>query len=330
LQADQRFPRQKTLPRSGEAGGGKDGECVDFDYESLKVLEAVVRTGSFEQAAKLLNVTQSAVSQRIKQLEERVGSLLIVRGRPCVPTEDGLLLCQHIDQVTLLQHELRDRMGGPKGNTRAAVSIRIAVNNDSLATWFAKVLKRAGEELNLRLEVIPDDQEFTEERLRSGEALAVVTTNEKAIPGCHLVSLGEMEYVGIASPAFVAAHMPGTITLEQVARAPAIRYDQKDTLPEQWMRASFGEALPIAAHIIPSYEGNLRCALDSVGWAIMPTMTVGPMIRDGTLIDLAPGRAVPMQLQWQYRTQSSTILLKLSDIVRDVAASEFATGSREG
>lgn len=296
---------------------------MDFDYESLKVLEAVVRTGSFEQAAKSLNVTQSAVSQRIKQLEERVGSLLIVRGRPCVPSEDGLLLCQHIDQVTLLQHELRDRMGGPKGNTKAVVSIRIAVNNDSLATWFAKVLKRAGDEMNLRLEVIPDDQDFTEERLRSGEALAVVTTNEKAIPGCHLVSLGEMDYVGVATPAFVRQHMPDGVTLEALASAPAIRYDQKDTLPEQWMRLGLGDVRPIAAHIVPSYEGHLRCALDSVGWAIMPTITVGPLIAAGDLVDLAPGRAVPMQLQWQYRTQSSTILLKLSDIVRDVAAVEF-------
>ncbi|MEO8529908.1 MAG: LysR family transcriptional regulator, partial [Deltaproteobacteria bacterium] len=118
---------------------------MDFDYESLRVLEAVVRTGSFEHASKLLNVTQSAVSQRIKQLEERVGSLLIVRGRPCVPTEDGMLLCQHVDQVTLLQHEMRERMEGATGKQRIAANVKIAVNNDSLATWFAKVMKRAGD-----------------------------------------------------------------------------------------------------------------------------------------------------------------------------------------
>ena len=296
---------------------------MEFDYDSLRVLEAVVRTGSFEHAAKLLNVTQSAVSQRIKQLEERVGSLLVVRGRPCVPTEDGLLLCQHIDQVTLLQHELRDRMGGPMGGSRA-INLRIAVNNDSLATWFARVLRRAGDELNLRLEVIPDDQDFTEERLRSGDALAVITTNQHAIPGCHIQPLGLMEYIGVASPIFVEEHLTRGITLATVSAAPAISFDQKDTLPEQWLKTAFGSTMPISAHRVPSYEGHLQCALEGVGWAIMPVMSVFDLIKEGKLVDLVPGSRVALSLQWQYRTQSSTILVRLSEIVAEVAAQELA------
>ena len=149
------------------------------------------RTGSFEAAATSLNVTQSAVSQRIKQLEEKVGSILVQRGRPCVATDDGLLLCQHVEQVTLLQHELSDLLAARGAGTgSAAVSIRIAVNSDSLATWFPEVIQRALDELNLLLEIIPDDQEFTEERLRSGDALAIVTSNNKPIPGCMTVPLG--------------------------------------------------------------------------------------------------------------------------------------------
>ena len=83
--------------------------AMEFDYDSLNVLSAVVRTGSFEAAAKALNVTQSAVSQRIKQLEEKVGSVLIQRGRPCVATDDGLLLCQHIEQVARHAHPQQSR-----------------------------------------------------------------------------------------------------------------------------------------------------------------------------------------------------------------------------
>lgn len=298
-------------------------QAVDFDYESLRVLEAVVRTGSFEHASKLLNVTQSAVSQRIKQLEERVGSLLIVRGRPCVATEDGMLLCQHVDQVTLLQHELRDRMQGVTGGPRVAANVKIAVNNDSLATWFAKVMKRAGEELNLRLEVIPDDQDFTEERLRSGEALAVVTTNDQAIPGCHLLPLGAMTYICVASPAFAAQYFKAGMTLESVAAAPAIIFDRKDTLPAQWLRAAFGATHALSAHNVPSYEGHMRCCLESVGWAVMPTLSVLPLVRSGELVELVPGSRVPVTLQWQFRTQSSNLLVRLSDIVAEVAAKEL-------
>jgi LysR family transcriptional regulator (chromosome initiation inhibitor) len=297
---------------------------LEFDYDSLRVLEAVVRTGSFEHAAKALHVTQSAVSQRIRQLEERVGSLLIVRGRPCVPTEDGLLLCQHIDQVTLLQHELREQMGGPTGTTRAQVSLRIAVNSDSLATWFAKVLRRAGDEMNLRLEVIPDDQDFTEERLRSGEALAVITTSEKPIPGCHLIALGRMEYLAVAAPEFVERHFSKGVNLPAVAAAPAISFDQKDTLPAQWMRAAFNASAPISSHRVPSYEGHLRCALVGAGWAIMPRITVAPLVAEGRLVELVQDTTVPMSLQWQYRTQSSTILTRLTEIVSEVATRELS------
>lgn len=47
---------------------------------------AVIEETSFERAAKRLSVTPSAISQRIKQLEERVGQLLVVRQSPCKPT----------------------------------------------------------------------------------------------------------------------------------------------------------------------------------------------------------------------------------------------------
>lgn len=196
-------------------------KIMDFDYDSLNVLSAVVRTGSFEAAAKALNVTQSAVSQRIKQLEEKVGSVLIQRGRPCVATDDGLLLCQHIEQVALLRHEVTEQLasrGSSEGST--AVSIRIAVNSDSLATWFPSVISRAATELNLRLEIVPDDQEFTEERLRSGDVLAIVTSSDTPIPGCRIVALGAMEYMAVASTEYAETYLSGTRSVQTVAAAP--------------------------------------------------------------------------------------------------------------
>ncbi|WP_176328162.1 LysR family transcriptional regulator, partial [Burkholderia vietnamiensis] len=57
-----------------------------LDYPLLEALAAVIRHGSFERAARDLNVSPSAVSQRVKLLEERVGSVLVKRGQPCVAT----------------------------------------------------------------------------------------------------------------------------------------------------------------------------------------------------------------------------------------------------
>ena len=300
---------------------------MDLDYDALRILEAVIRSGSFEAAARLYNVTQSAVSQRMKQLEERTGSVLIVRGRPCVPTEDGLLLCQHFEQVMLLEHELMQRMGDPTTmDGRRAAKIRVSVNSDSLATWFPEVLERASRELDLILEVIPDDQEFTEDRLKNGDALAVVTSHENTIPGATLTRLGTMEYLAVASPDFFATHFRADgVSLQTLSGAPTILFDRKDTLPEQWMENAFGDSVALPAHLIPSYEGLLRCCLIGVGWIMMPELTVGPLIAEGELIALNPEVTVSVPLCWQTRTQSSTLLLDLTSIVEDVAKVTFSS-----
>lgn len=294
---------------------------MDFDYDSLVVLAAVIRTGSFDAAAKSLNVTQSAVSQRIKQLEEKVGSILVQRGRPCVATEDGMLLCQHHEQIELLRHELGQQLSMTGGGRRSAgIKVRIAVNSDSLATWFPSVVKRAAADLGLWLEVIPDDQEFTEERLRSGDALAVVTTSDASIAGCMAIPIGEMDYLAVAEPDFAGRYFGDGVSSRSLSAAPAIRFDRKDSLPQQWMSQAVGEALTVAHHDIPSYEGHLLCCQQGIGWAMMPSLTVGPLVERGQLVELIPGERITMPLFWQTRSQASTILKELSNVVAEVAA----------
>ncbi|MFT8795431.1 MAG: LysR family transcriptional regulator, partial [Acetobacter orientalis] len=64
-----------------------------LDYAALTAVSAVIREGSFEGAARLMGLTASAVSQRVRGYEERLGSLLIIRGSPCLPTDLGRSLC---------------------------------------------------------------------------------------------------------------------------------------------------------------------------------------------------------------------------------------------
>ena len=290
---------------------------MDIDYDALAVLSAVVRTGSFESAAKSLNVTQSAVSQRIKQLEDKVGSVLVIRGRPCLATEDGLILCQHIEQVTLLRHEVSEQLSGTSGQSTG--NVRIAVNSDSLATWFPEVVERAAKDLNLRLDIVPDDQEFTEDRLRSGDALAIVTSSNNPVPGCKIFPLGDMEYLAVAAPDFAQQHFPEGTTLAAVATAPSIRFDRKDNLPLQWLEAAFGDVARLSSHNIPSYESHLICSQRGIGWAMMPGESVLPLIASGDLVELVPDVRVKVPLFWHSRSQSSGVLHHLSDIVMEVS-----------
>lgn len=293
------------------------GLKMNYDYDSLAFLSAVVRTGGFDTASKSLGVTQSAVSQRIKQLEDAVGSVLIVRGRPCVASDDGLLLCQHFDQITIMRHELKEQLLGRAEKKKG--SVRIAVNSDSLATWFPDVAKRAAGELNLLLDVVPDDQEFTEDRLRSGDAIAIVTSSDTPVPGCKVYSLGEMEYLAVASASYVEKYLADGPTTKSLSESPSIRFDLKDSLPLQWMELAFGKTADLSSHFIPSYEGHLICCQRGIGWVMMPFEAVAPGITSGELVEIMPNARLRTPLFWHTRSKSSEVLQRLSSIVRNVA-----------
>lgn len=293
---------------------------MQYEYPLLEALAAIVREGSFEAAARALNISQSAVSQRVKLLEERTGVVLVVRGRPCVPTEFGQKLCRHLDQVHLLEHDLRQRLStiDDASSDQPAV-IRVAVNSDSLATWFPELIKEAGSKLNLTFDIIPDDQEHTAERLQSGEALAAVTTQSIPLPGCRRVALGLMEYVGAATPAFVAEHFPEGASLDALLTSPHIVFDRKDMLVHQWIINAFGAPARLRGHLVPSFSGYQACCLNGTGWGVVPRSSVQSCFEDGSLIELIPGASVIVPLYWQSTTPGSEIMKALSSTVAQVA-----------
>lgn len=154
-----------------------------LDYISIAALAAVIREGSFERAARMLNVTPSAVSQRIRLLEERVGCALVVRGQPCEATATGRRLCQHLDRVRLLEQELQGAVPNLDPDDKARVCLSIAVNADSLATWLTPVIAQFAASAPVLLDVAVDDQDHTAEWLRSGKVLAAVTGSDRQCPG---------------------------------------------------------------------------------------------------------------------------------------------------
>ena len=291
-----------------------------FEYPYIEALAAVVREGSFEAAARALSVTQSAVSQRVKLLEEKTGAVLIVRGRPCMATEYGQQLCRHVEQVQLLEHDLQKTLGVIDDPTRDAPAIiRIAVNSDSLATWFPEVIRRVGSELNLHFDIVPDDQDHTADRLRNGEALAAITTESRPLHGCQRIPLGSIEYLAVATPDYIAHHFAEGINFETVTRAPSLTFNRKDMLPQQWLLEAFGQSGPLRGHLLPSFSGHLACCLNGAGWGLMPRSSVRPYLENGKLEQLLPTATVDMPLHWQAGTQGSEIMRVLSSIVLSVA-----------
>lgn len=288
-----------------------------LDYAALNALATVVREGSFERAARALNVTPSAVSQRVKLLEERIGGALLVRGQPCVATEAGLQLCRHVERVGMLEHELRDALpllGAGEAGER--VTVRVAVNADSLATWFVGAAAAFSQQHGALLDLTVDDQDHTAERLRSGAVLAAVTALAQPVAGCNSEALGTMHYVAAASPAFVQSHFATGVGARTLARAPSLVFDRKDALQARWVRRICHREVETPRHWLPSPQAFVEAARAGMGWGMHPLSMVAQALRDGSLVELVPGSRLPVPLYWQQARAAPRLLARLGDCVR--------------
>lgn len=296
-----------------------------LDYPALRALACVVRTGSFEKAARLLNVTPSAVSQRVRQLEERVGTVLVERGQPCRATDKGAWLCRHMDQVGLLEAELFGRLPGlaGEGEGLARVTLPIATNADSLGTWFLPALARFTEGHDPLLDIAVDDQDHTADWLRRGQVLAAVTSLGDPVQGCRCVPLGALRYAATASPAFMARYFPGGVTPDAIARAPALTFNRKDRLQANWLRAVFGAEIAHPTHWLPSTQGFVEAASLGLSWCLNPLPLVRESLRTGRLVELVPGAFLDTPLFWQVSRLAAERLEPLTRAIRDVARREL-------
>ncbi len=292
-----------------------------LDYSSLWALAAVVREGSFERAARSLHVTPSAISQRIRLLEERVGCALVVRGQPCRATQTGRRLCQHVDRVRLLEHELHGELPAidPEGMTR--VRLPIAVNADSLATWFAPAVATFAAAAPVLMEVAVDDEAHTAEWLRSGAVLAAVTATARPATGCNSSPLGAMRYLAVASAALVARHFAHGVGAGSLSLAPSLVFNAKDDLQARWVRRLCHRHVELPRHTLPSTHAFVAAALAGMGWGLHPEAMIAPHLDSGALVELVPGSELQVPLHWQQARAASALLDGLTREVRLAARS---------
>ena len=292
-----------------------------LDYLSLFALVAVVREGSFERAARALHVTPSAVSQRIRLLEERVGCALVVRGQPCTATETGQRLCRHADHVQLLEHELQQALPALAAQGPSRVALPVAVNADSLATWFAPALADFAARTPVLMSVAVDDEGHTAEWLRNGSVLAAVTASEHPPAGCNSRPLGAMRYVAAASPSFVAHHFSAGVDADSLAVAPSLVFNPKDELQTRWVLRRCQRPVALPKHTLPSTTAFVTASLAGMGWGLHPQSLIATHLAEGALVELVPGTPLDVPLHWQQARAASAVL---DGLTRAVVASAGA------
>ena len=299
-----------------------------LDPDALECLAAIVEEGGFERAAQRLNITQSAVSQRLRSLESQAGTVLIVRSRPLRPTAAGHLLLKHTKQLRLLradlERDMRELAPSLLGGSREDERISIAINADSIATWAMGALQGVVQQ-GLPLEIITDDQDFTQDWLREGQVLGCVTTFKQALRGCKVVPLGAMNYVAVAAPAFARERLQGALTPHNFRKAPFIAFNRKDDMQTEFVGKAFGlKRVTLSQLFVPSSEGQVRAVLAGWGVSVVPELLVRGLLAQGQLVNLAPAHHLQIQLYWHCWNLQSEVLDTLSQALTHAASQALA------
>ncbi|WP_419786071.1 LysR family transcriptional regulator ArgP [Pseudodesulfovibrio sp.] len=266
-----------------------------LDYKLVEAFAAVVSEGGFDRAAGVLHVTQSAVSQRVKLLEDRSGCVLLVRSSPPKPTAAGRELLRHYRQVRWLEADL----SMAEGDDETHATLPVGVNADSLATWFFPAVQSFLAEERVLLDLSVDDQEETHRLLKGGDVLGCVSARSEPFQGCRAEYLGDMIYRMYCTAEFKAQWYPKGVTLEAAQRAPMLIFNRKDVMHGTLLAQKLGSA-PAAyqAFYLPSSERFAAVIASGQVCGMLPDEQADEYVRRGELINLMPDQSVTVRLHW--------------------------------
>jgi len=277
-----------------------------MDYRAIEALVAVIECRGFERAARRLNISQPAVSQRIRQLEFRLGQPVLLRTSPPRLTETGQRLANHLQQVQQLEQEL---LVTPE--TPAPLTIRLAVNADTLDTWLAKALSDCEYVPQMDFELLVEDQDVGLKRMRNGEVMACICATAAPVNGGLSQPLGVMRYRALASPDYIRRWQLAD-RKDQLYRHPCLIYSADDRLQHLFLQSIAPQhAEPERSHRCPSSGGFVQMALAGLGYGMMPQLQAEEHIRSGALRDVVPGYYLDVPLYWHYWQTESAMLKSL-------------------
>ena len=288
-----------------------------IDYRLLAALAAVINEGGFERAAQVLHLTQSAVSQRVRLLEERLGQVLLIRSQPPEPTPAGRKLLNHYHQVRLLESALPASLCGE--TEEGPLTLALGLNADSLATWFWQAGGELLERRSILFDLRVDDQDVTQKMLKNGEVVGCFSAASTPLQGCRCVYLGTMIYRLLARPEFVSRWFPEGLSSKAIQQAPAAIFGRHDALQFRLLRQALGSKLPVLpAHYIPSPEAFAEAIYRGHAYGAIPDQQSEVWLQKGELIEVIPQHE-NVRLYWHCWNISSELLEDLEGCFKRVA-----------
>jgi LysR family transcriptional regulator, chromosome initiation inhibitor len=286
---------------------------VRIPFDLAETIAVVVDEGTLDAAARRLHITPSAVSQRIKTLEEQLGRVLLVRSKPARVTAAGAAIVRLARQAALVEHDAVAALGADPADA-VRITMPLAVNADSLGTWFLPPLARLSQQHPVVFELHRDDQDFTAGLLESGTVMGAVTSRATPVAGCRVSTLGAMRYEAVATASFVAEWFPDGVDGRSLAAAPVVDFDRRDDLQAQWLRASGADPARTPRHYVPASNDFATSVLLGLGWALLPTFQSQGALESGDLVRLG-GEPVDVPLHWQQWNLRSELLDAVADAI---------------
>ncbi|MFH4546834.1 LysR family transcriptional regulator ArgP [Vibrio alginolyticus] len=285
-----------------------------LDYKWIEALDAIVYQGSFERAAEHLFVSQSAISQRIKQLEKFLAQPVLIRSQPPKPTLIGKKLLGLYRRVRLLEHEILPEL---KNDTSTRpVQLSLATNADSLATWLLPALQNVMKQRQVELKLTIYGEYRSIEKLKSGEVTGAISLESQPIPGCRADYLGRIDYVCVASPEFYQRYFSKGVNNQTLAKAPAVSYDQYDDLHKTFLTEHFNvNPDSVIHHNISSSEAFLKVALAGVAYCLIPRLQITDELDRGVLVDVTPGFLMSHRIYWHHWQLETGVLQEISHAI---------------
>lgn len=292
---------------------------MDLDPVALATLSAVVQEGTFDRAATRLRVTPSAVSQRVRALEQTLGRVVVTRTKPVTATPAGEVLLRLAGHWEVLVGDALAELV-PDTSTTAYPQVSVVVNADSLATWLLPALARAQAELGIVVELVREDEEYASDRVRAGSALAAVTADPTPVAGCRLTPLGAMRYLAVCSPDFHRTWFADGLRATVLDAAPIVRFDERDRMQHRVARRLARREVDPPAHVIGSSHGFADAVVLGMGWGMLPVEWAEPLLEQGAVVALGPRAQTEVPLHWLSARLSSRTLDVLTRCVTEQAA----------
>ena len=285
---------------------------MKIDPELAATVAAVADEGTLDAASRRLRITPSAVSQRLKTLEQQLGRVLVVRSKPVRLTEAGEAVVRLARQIALLEHDALGGLG--LGGDAPRTGIPLAVNADSMATWFLRPLARLSAEHDIDFDLHRDDQNFTARLLESGTVMAAVTSEDTPVAGCSVSPLGVLEYRAMAESGYARRWFAGGVTQEALSAAPFVDFDRRDTLQHEWLREMGVAHQGVPRHYVPASHDYALAVQLGLGWGMVP------LLQDSAGLVALGGPTLRVKLYWQQWNLRSRLL--------DTIAAEVAAEAR--